>query len=523
MELAKVIRLATITLIVGGIAWWGKAKVDSRTVSGSFATYAYFRDGSRLPIGSKVLVAGIQVGRIEKLSIEGSLSRVDMALTPGVALYSDAVAHKRTSSALGDNYLEIFPGGPDLDGVMPEGVHKLRSGEPVSRVVEAASPEKMLRSIDDGLPLIDQRLAAMNDTLRVGRTLIQGPVTGKLGEFEAYLNRGAWDGAIVSAATGATKFDQWTDEVARGTAGMADTVLPKLDKFNGSLVQLTRDMQAGRVTITTSLGEFRTKLDQVDPYLEKAGRVVGGLNGERGDAEQGVLGKLINNGDLGENLDDGARAMAKGIGSVTKMQVLLGLRGEIDMRSTLSRQYITLEFGPRNGYFYAFEALSGSYGATPVATLTNDGTGTRWVEKAEIENGLRFSAQWGKRFRWFSYRVGIKESQLGVGIDGDFFRSRLKLSADATLHDYKAGFRGRFSAAFEIYRNLYFWAGVDDAFNPPSSLTIAPYPGGREAHPGALDRVYFGRDVFFGLSVVFRDEDLRTFLPLYGGVATGFL
>src|SRR3954468_23767371 len=96
-------------------------------VAGSFRTYAKFRDGSRLAVGSPVVIAGVRVGVIEKLSIEDRGARIDRRLEKGLDLPVDSFATRRADSLFGDSYIEIIPvGGDDGAGT----ARRLSSGEP---------------------------------------------------------------------------------------------------------------------------------------------------------------------------------------------------------------------------------------------------------------------------------------------------------------------------------------------------------------------------------------------------------
>src|ERR1044071_9712343 len=86
------------------------------TTTGAFRTYVKFRDGSRLAAGSAVVIAGVQVGVIEKLTIEGELARIDMRLRDGLDLPADSFATRRADSLFGDSYIEIIPSGGDDGG-----------------------------------------------------------------------------------------------------------------------------------------------------------------------------------------------------------------------------------------------------------------------------------------------------------------------------------------------------------------------------------------------------------------------
>src|ERR1700759_5567824 len=97
-------------------------------LGGHFYTYPRFRDGSRLATGSPVMIAGVRIGEVSRLTIEGTFARVDMELVDSTDIPIDSWITKKAESAFGDNYLELIPGG-NSEGATPE--RRLKSGEPI--------------------------------------------------------------------------------------------------------------------------------------------------------------------------------------------------------------------------------------------------------------------------------------------------------------------------------------------------------------------------------------------------------
>ncbi|HTM21632.1 MAG TPA: MlaD family protein, partial [Kofleriaceae bacterium] len=75
-----------------------------------YTVVARFRDASGLPARSRVVIAGLTVGEIEKVEVDGRDARVRMRIRGDVRLWPDAVVYKKSASLLGDSYLEIEPG-----------------------------------------------------------------------------------------------------------------------------------------------------------------------------------------------------------------------------------------------------------------------------------------------------------------------------------------------------------------------------------------------------------------------------
>src|SRR5687768_7903214 len=111
-----------------------------------FTTCASFRDGRRLAVGSPVLIAGVRVGEITRITLTGKFARVDMRLLDGVEIPVDSWITKRAFSPFGDSYLEILPTTP-APGAAP--AVNLESGQCIARVIEGASTDTVLRRSEE--------------------------------------------------------------------------------------------------------------------------------------------------------------------------------------------------------------------------------------------------------------------------------------------------------------------------------------------------------------------------------------
>src|SRR3954451_18612884 len=77
-----------------------------------YRVYAIFDDVQGLVAKSRVVVAGIPVGTIERIRLAGEQARVDLFINQEVKLYENGVIAQRSASLLGEMLLVIRPGGP---------------------------------------------------------------------------------------------------------------------------------------------------------------------------------------------------------------------------------------------------------------------------------------------------------------------------------------------------------------------------------------------------------------------------
>jgi phospholipid/cholesterol/gamma-HCH transport system substrate-binding protein len=91
----------------------------------SYSLYARFTSVSGLRVGDPVNMIGLEVGRVERLTIdqEQQMALVEMKIKKGVKVYHDSIASVKTSGLIGDKYIQIDPGGSD-ELLKPGGVIK---------------------------------------------------------------------------------------------------------------------------------------------------------------------------------------------------------------------------------------------------------------------------------------------------------------------------------------------------------------------------------------------------------------
>jgi phospholipid/cholesterol/gamma-HCH transport system substrate-binding protein len=136
-----------------------------------------------------------------------------------------------------------------------------------------------------------------------------------------------------------------------------------------------------------------------------------------------------------------------------------------------------------------------------------------------IQDSIRFTFQFAKRFSWLTLRYGLKESTGGVGADADFqwFDRDLRLSLDVFDASWDQYPRVKITAAYELFRHVYVLGGVDELLNKPRDLPIVT---GDSPVPIQFDKFHYGQDFFFGGMLRFNDEDLSALLAV-GGSALG--
>jgi phospholipid/cholesterol/gamma-HCH transport system substrate-binding protein len=523
-----------VLLTVGGYLVW-KNLGQNPAGKENYTLFAKFRDASGLPKGSKVVVAGLPKGEVVALEIEGRYAKVTFKVDNEITVWTSAVIIKKARSLLGDNYLEIDPGdevkqaadgtrqsftklGPGCATYKDSDRRKSDACRQIPNVIEATTPDQLLHRMEQTLPNVDRVLESVRDLSEDVRRVVNGPLQSVATRVDGLVQReaGTVGDIIERADRSMAKIEQITSDLRAITKG-AD---PRIDRILHNLDDASAEAKDLVTTAKSELQQtgdaLRGKLDKLDGVITNTESITKKINDG-----QGTLSQLVNDPAIANNVEQ-ITDDAKGfLGTLFGLKAYVGLRSEYNVFAGLLRHYITVELHTRPDKFYLVELERGPRGAYPDVTLTFDPTvdPNHWIRKTVIEDKLRFTFQFAKRFSWLTLRYGLKESTGGVGADLDvhWFNRDLRLSADVFDASFDSAPRVKLAAAFELFRHLYVLGGVDELLNKPDTLQIIR--GGSEV-PIQFDTFRFGRDYFFGGMLRFNDEDLAALLTV-GGSALG--
>jgi len=449
---------------------------------GRHRVQAVFPSVAGLDEKSPVRVAGVRVGIVEKIELEGDRALVTLALDKGVALHQGARAEVTSLGMLGDKYVELYPGpldnpplppGEVLDGASPIAFDQiLKTANDVGTDIQAVTAS-LRRSLggDEGQRRLDEILENIRQLSADTRALVaanRADIDATIGNFRAF------------------------SETLR-------TELPRLaEKLNALATQVDSVVAENRGNLSASLenikdlsGRLRTSADNLN---EITGKIARG---------EGSIGKLVNDEETVDNLNSTLKSVESGvaslkntIGRAERWQLSLNLRSEAlpgldennNTRSTLGLQ---LQTTPQR--FYRLELVDSPFGRVTTSSdrttvVFPDGhSETTVTEKERTTDSATVNAQIGYFLpHGLTIRAGLFESQGGVGIDKDLLRERLRLSLEA--YDFNRDTDPphlRVEGRYYVSRNLFAYAGWDDPMWSERST------------------------VLFGAGVTWSDEDVK--------------
>jgi phospholipid/cholesterol/gamma-HCH transport system substrate-binding protein len=73
-----------------------------------------------LKSGASVEIAGVKVGQVDDIALNGYKARVTLRIDQGVRLQEDTIASIKTKGLIGEKYIRLSPGGSD-EAIPPGG------------------------------------------------------------------------------------------------------------------------------------------------------------------------------------------------------------------------------------------------------------------------------------------------------------------------------------------------------------------------------------------------------------------
>lgn len=258
---------------------------------------AYFDDAGGLQVGDSVIVAGIDVGTVEAISLadteHGTKVEIGFRMRDKVALGIDSRAAIKTETVLGRRNLTLESYGPA----------GLRPGDSIS-VENTAAPYSLTDALEDATSTVaetdtdqlNQALSTLTETFSETPDEVRGAVDGVARLSEAIANR---DNALRELLG---KANQVTEIVAE-----------RSDQINRLLVDanaLLGEMQMRRDAIAALITGTRDVTDQISRFIQ-----------ENNDQLQPVLTKLTS---VLEILTDNEDSLKRGIDELGPYANLLG-------------------------------------------------------------------------------------------------------------------------------------------------------------------------------------------------------
>ena len=497
----------------------------------TYSVYAMFEDATGLGVRSRVQIAGIPIGQVDRIELDQATARakVWLKIKQQYPLHRNATITKRSESILGDFLLDLTPGTPNQP--------LLKDGDEIRNVIRQTG----MGEVFSQLSKIAGDIGAVTENMR---KILGGD------EGENNLR------AIVENLTSITEGIEGI--IARGE-DRVDAILGNVQSFTGNLKTIgaggqqdmldilrnTRDATAeardilktiGTVVGSQDTGELKKSVGSVRSSMEKLDASLANVREitEKINKGEGTVGRLVNDDKLAKNLEKATSSLNDLFGGIGQLKIELQERNEFllgctgitacDTRTApvsgnalvdysynpWTKNYFSIRIIPKPDKWYGFELIDDPRGLVRRVQVQNtliDPPGpnpffpNRYTQ-ITTERQLKFSAYLAKRYGPISGRFGILENTGGFGLKLHLLNDSLILSADLFefANPLKQHPRIKVYADYRFLDHLFVTVGADDIANRRELDTETP------------TRVVSGKDFFVGAGFYFTDDDIKLLL-----------
>jgi phospholipid/cholesterol/gamma-HCH transport system substrate-binding protein len=366
-----------------------------------------------------VRVAGVRVGRVDGIRLEGRQAQVTLLLEEPVELRQGATAAISNMGLLGDKYVDLQPG--TLGAPVLDETERIVGITPMGWDQAMARLDSIGGSIQETLTALDPQ--ATGETFK--RLLLSMEATVESIRGVVAANEAQVSGTI--------------ENMERFSATLAQE-LPQLANQMRAMLTLVEDIVAeNRGSLREGLSEFSGTASVLRASVENLNSISGRLA-----AGEGSIGKLLNSEEAHDQLvstlgsvETGVASLSETLTRVQKIGLDLGidtyyLDAFEDYRTSFN---LTLKPGEERSYHFGLvdDPRGQVRRSTEVETITGpDGVSeTTTTETVRISDKETISAQVAFNLGLTSFRAGIFESSGGAAVDYRLFDNRIGLSLEA--------------------------------------------------------------------------------------------
>lgn len=499
--------------------------------SKTYLVYAVFDDATGLGVRSRVQIAGIPIGQVDRVELDQATAKahVWLRINKLYVLHKDASITKRSESILGDFLLDVFPGTAASGD--------LHDGDELTIVIKQAGMNEVFSQVSK----------------------IAGDISDVTSNLRKVLGSQEGEDNLRAIIAGLARLTRSLERTVDTASGKLNSTLSNFQAFSGDLKTLTAGEKGDIVEI---LKNTRVATEEARDVLKSIGAVIGpnqgdlkeSVKGIKGSLDkldqslsnvrdisdkinkgQGTLGHLINDDKLGKNLDRASTSLNNLLGQADSLKIEVNERSEfligvLNPNATVfttaqstaydpwTKNYFGVRIIPKPDKWYGFDLVDDPRGVVTRTKIQNCVTGNKdcpnttpplsniyyppSVTQITTSRQLKFSGYLAKRYGIVSGRVGILENTGGFGLKLHLLNDNLTLAADAfefanPLKDHP---RIKLYADYRFLDHLILTVGADDIVNPVVQ------------DPDLPSRIISGRDYFIGAGVFFTDDDLKLVL-----------
>lgn len=454
-QAVKVGIFATVCLVILAVLIWQIEDINPFAEEGRRID-ALFDSVAGLDEKATVRVAGVRVGRVDGVNLDGRKARVTLLLEKPVPMPEGTFARVANLGLLGEKYIEIIPGPPGGPALPPDAV------------LPGVTP-----------PTIDEAIAKINDIgtsiQQMTGTLSGADLGGNINHLMDELELTSREIRLLVAENRANL------SATMGNFREMSTVLahelPRLaEQMNRTLTQVEALVADNRGEVSASLSNIREVTDRlqtsVDNFNEISGKIARG---------EGTLGKLVNDEQAYDqvistldSIQGGVETLSGTLGAINRFRIDLDMQGYAlpGLEDSGFQTSLLLDIDPQDDQRLYRAGISVPPNGkrkekTETITVTNpDGTtAVTTINKITEERAFSATGLFGwkgpKDVRFFA---GLLENSGGAQVEYPLFEERFLVSFEAFDFNRPDDLEPhlRLTGRWRFHPNLYLVGGYDD-------------------------------------------------------------
>ena len=446
-------------------------------------------DASGIRIETEVRVSGVQVGSVDKIELNGRKARVSLEVDADLVLSENAYATLQNKGVLGDKFVALFPG----------------EGNPLAEGQQISS--KPTPSLDDIMTIVHE----------LGESVLA--ITTK---FEESIGDGPDRNRFTTIATNiedlSNELVAMVKENRTNLGNISSNFSTISGDLKGDLPQILAEMKAMISDFRNIMKDERQKISQtMDNTASMTERMNDAMTSVKSiaqkiDAGEGTIGKLINDNETADKVDEilnqasaSLEQVQKYLASADAFQINLEFDTNYLARHDTLMNRFKFQIAPNENKYYQIDVFSGTRDYMPEkfkesTTEIFDAQGNLVGREVQLfkekPKDYLFGIQFAYKFDKLVVRGGLLEETGGAGLDYVLLKDRLKMSME--IFDFNRendmNSHGRMDFTFKLPKGLRVIAGWDDF----------------------LESEY--QSFYFGAGIRWQDDDLK---PLLASFAKG--
>ena len=502
--------LLVITAAVG-LGWLSMQSgvIGSSSTNGEYRILkSNFGDVDGLAIGSKIKVAGVQVGEISDIVLNGNgTATLVLAVKKDVPLPENVKAKVATSGLIGEKFVAL------TTDFTPKGELSIEAEQIPSMGTEdfgnlAANFSKISDDLQQVSASLRSALGGQENSDKLSRIVNNlDSLGGRLNDiFTKEIKQDQLGNIVANLENFSSKLDdQSGDMIAdmRDSASALKRILADNENNAGDLIANLGVASRNLSVITDRmvkgegmLGQMMTKDSTAIADFELAMADLRSV-ANKIDNGEGTLGRLINDPSTAEKIDGALDSFADLTNRMENFRTDVDFYGYSLMAEDVAKGRFDVTFRPRPSRYYTIGVMGDGF-----STESDDPNTSTSLFGQDFGDDLKITAQFGHVFeavpginKDLGFRVGIKDSTFGLGTDMNFWDEKVKVSTD--LYDMSGEHNGN---------------GED---NPHLDLTARINLLDRTIYAvGGYDNVLSEKygSPFVGIGFHFQDDDLKYML-----------